>query len=408
MEDRNSPFYSNSDVNQTVGDDLTPDSVWSDVDPNTGLLGVVGQFLGSYLFGNSASLGNFVNEILGVSSQRREFQQQEKLIQEQRDYDAFGSQLDRITSTGVNPNLAVKSLLGGNMQNSAGAPSVPSSNGSAASGLQAMLNVLNPLLQLSEVSKNQAETENTNAQTEGLKIDNFYKPLEKHYGLKLLKENIESIKAKTNLDNKSANLLQQQFDFNNLVEPWMVQKLQGEALLISQQIETEIRNTRLTENNANVAANQINVQNSQIFANNTQGNLNIAYKKLVDEETNLTKEQTKIAKVQVHRERVAFAYEKYVRHGIPLSVGEVEYLDALRQKGYSARADEYVQNKIKLAGDIRQAELDQNRKWKNLWPQMLIGGTQSAVSNLTPNLIMPVGSNIGRNVVTGFMRAIPK
>lgn len=369
------------DPNYSPGDELMPgaNSGTDSVDPKTGLLGFLTQLLGGLFHGNTSSFGNFVNEVMGINSQRREFAQQEYLQDKQNDYDSFGSQFDRMISEGVNPNLAAKSLLGGAGTTSNAAPSVPSSNGSAAAGLSSLLNMLNPALQVSEMQKNRADAENTETQTEGMRIDNFFKPLEKRQGLALLRAETNAAIKKGNLDEKSAQLMQWQYDFNVKVEPWMVQKLQGEALLISQQIETEIRRTRLTGAQADVAENEINVQNSVINLNNANAGLARA-------NTSLVGEQARLTKFQAQRELINLAYEQFVRAGIPMSVQETEYIVALHRKGMHKEAERYVDEKVSIAGKVREKEIEGQYSGKNFLNQVLLSGAPVLFSHLTPDL----------------------
>lgn len=102
----------------------------------SGLISGLTGGLGTALFGDEDSFGQFVNELTGYNSQQREFSQQEYLLDKQNKWNSAAEQMKRAKEAGINPLTAAGSIAG-----SAGAASVPqvsSATTSAAGGLSAL------------------------------------------------------------------------------------------------------------------------------------------------------------------------------------------------------------------------------------------------------------------------------
>lgn len=102
------------------------------------------SFLGEMAFGDSNAVNNFMNEMTGVNSQQREFEQQEYLLEKEQAFALdYKSKMDAMKEAGINPLTAAAGLAGTSASPSA--PAVATNTGGASAGLGAGANALNAI-----------------------------------------------------------------------------------------------------------------------------------------------------------------------------------------------------------------------------------------------------------------------
>lgn len=108
------------------------------------------------------------NDWMGFTSQSREFSQQEYLQDKMNLYNTPLNQMKRMKEAGINPNTAAAGISQGGNE-SVQAPAVASNQGGVAQGVSSAASMISGLGEVAQVasviSKNQAETDNLQANT---------------------------------------------------------------------------------------------------------------------------------------------------------------------------------------------------------------------------------------------------
>ena len=141
---------------------------------NSENLGKGSPFSDSLNFGFNTFFGenvfsNFFAELSGYSSQQREFEQQEYLMDKENEYNTPAAQMARLKAAGINPQLAAAGIAGA--PNVSASPAQVASNAAgAAQGLNAAMNAVgagvDAVYKLTSAKKMEHEIDQIDADTE--------------------------------------------------------------------------------------------------------------------------------------------------------------------------------------------------------------------------------------------------
>lgn len=224
--------------------------------------------------GGTGLLGSFLQS----SENSRQFARQKELLAMQQEYNTSmwnannsynhpASQLDRLMSTGINPNDAMKALSGNTAQQVA-TPAVPSisSTGSSSSAL------INSIGTIADYFLKQKQSQNIDAQTERTQIEN--KLLEKDLGVRdelneltldQYRANISKSLADTDLSRKRIDELSYQLSD---ILPELKQKTIVEREKIAQDMMLSVQELANAVRQGNLLSEQIETERasrSQIY-----------------------------------------------------------------------------------------------------------------------------------------------
>lgn len=210
----------------------------------------------------------FWNDITGVTSQSREFAQQEYLQDKMNAYNTPVQQMARMKEAGINPNLAAQGIAGGGNE-SAQAPQVASNAGGVAQGLSSVGSVVGDvagaLASLSASRKDDAEATKINEtlpleknflrastyqswanggfaeeQAIGLSIENLYRGescrldiASKYLNLDQMQSEIDLLDAQYFTEKKKLDLMQSEIDLNK--SNMSLNELRGQTEVLTQE-----------------------------------------------------------------------------------------------------------------------------------------------------------------------------